>query len=646
METLDSEISKGFAKVFAEKAAAGFLDLTSSFFAKRQSRKKLREQLLLSRERYLKSILTRYSKSKIFLGPDSPRPINHFYVPLDLVVDSPDDNRIRVNSDLQFIKDPSFSSCLNVSNRLLIVGTGGSGKSILIKHLLLNCIKNSSLIPIFVELRDLNQSNGNLYSLILEKLSDHGFDLEIEEIEALFESGTFFFALDGFDELNVDLAPKIRKQILSISSRFSNCPIFLSSRPGDSLTELNEFTVSRMRPLKLEKAIKIINKYPAGEEASKKRFCAELRDGMFQAHRTFLASPLLLIMMLNTYGVTADIPTKLHLFYERAFEVLFHRHDASKGGFKRDHKAKLDIQDFGHHFGLFCLVTYSKENYSMSETECLEIIKQVTEAHNSKIKAEDFLFDLKTSVCMLIDDGLNLVFSHRSFQEYFVAKYVARMADSENKKRAIEMISRRMLNDQVVRMFAEMSPETAYTSIIFPYFYELFEISPDEEFPQHFSNEFVLYLFEALSSNLNVELELRALAVSRFHVLISMSSLVLILVSLRSLQDFKLSTSGRNRLVEIELPGADEFYRFQRSLNLKMGVNCKAIPFPKRKGNRNLSFSSEIEKAVLEIFHTPGSKSLFSKNFWSTMAKELETIRANMKQSKFTISNLLMGEED
>ena len=36
----------------------------------------------------------------------------------------------------------------------------------------------------------------------------------------------------------------------------------------------------------------------------------------------------------------------------------------------------------------------------------------------------DFLIDLTNSVCMLIHDGLEYRFSHRSFQEYFAALYL------------------------------------------------------------------------------------------------------------------------------------------------------------------------------------------------------------------------------
>lgn len=46
----------------------------------------------------------------------------------------------------------------------------------------------------------------------------------------------------------------------------------------------------------------------------------------------------------------------------------------------------------------------------------------------------DFLIDLTNSVCMLIHDGLEYRFSHRSFQEYFAALYTVQLDDEQQKK--------------------------------------------------------------------------------------------------------------------------------------------------------------------------------------------------------------------
>ncbi len=45
--------------------------------------------------------------------------------------------------------------------------------------------------------------------------------------------------------------------------------------------------------------------------------------------------------MLLTYGQSLDIPNKLNIFYNQAYEVLFQRHDTLKGGFQRNKFNKI-----------------------------------------------------------------------------------------------------------------------------------------------------------------------------------------------------------------------------------------------------------------------------------------------------------------
>ena len=39
-------------------------------------------------------------------------------------------------------------------------------------------------------------------------------------------------------------------------------------------------------------------------------------------------------MMLMTFDEFAEIPSKMHVFYEQAFNVLYNKHDATKASFK------------------------------------------------------------------------------------------------------------------------------------------------------------------------------------------------------------------------------------------------------------------------------------------------------------------------
>lgn len=183
---------------------------------------------------YLNNTRLKYSKSKSFFIRNQPVELYSYYVPTG------------ISCGTKIIKKPSFTNCTEFTNRLVISGTGGSGKSVLMKHLFLNCIVHKKFAPILIELRDLNSQEKTLDDFINETLSTFRFNISNEYLAKAKEAGHFSFFFDGFDEITPKLRNKIIKQILSISKHFPKCPIFLSSRPDDVLSGLEDFSVFKM----------------------------------------------------------------------------------------------------------------------------------------------------------------------------------------------------------------------------------------------------------------------------------------------------------------------------------------------------------------------------------------------------------------
>lgn len=59
----------------------------------------------------------------------------------------------------EIFKADNVNSILDKSNFVIIQGTGGIGKSTLMKHLFINELEKKDLIPIFIELKDMNDFN-------------------------------------------------------------------------------------------------------------------------------------------------------------------------------------------------------------------------------------------------------------------------------------------------------------------------------------------------------------------------------------------------------------------------------------------------------------------------------------------------------
>jgi hypothetical protein len=410
---------------------------------------------------YLKSTQAKYSKSKSFFIRDQATDLYNYYEPTS------------IRCDNTTIVTPGFKECLKQSSRIVLLGTGGSGKSVLIKHLFLDCIRNKTYAPILIELRDLNLDGITLDEAISQTLEMHHFNVSGDYINRAKRKGHFSFFLDGFDEVDYSLRNNLVQEIKKMSSKYPDCPIFLSSRADDIFNGIDEFSIFRMLPLDLKSALNLVAKLPFDDEI-KGKFSNDLDDGLFIKHETFLSNPLLLSIMLITYGENAEIPSKLSLFYNQAYEALFQRHDANKGGYTRKRRTDLDIQDFAKVFSIFAIQTYHHRKFKMSRTACLGYLGRARDATGFSFEPEDYLDDLLKAACLLIEDGLEIAFSHRSFQEYFVALHIS-VASPEAQEKFIDLFFGHNPNDSVILLLYEINPDLVERVFFLPRLAKFFD---------------------------------------------------------------------------------------------------------------------------------------------------------------------------
>ena len=310
--------------------------------------------------------------------------------------------------------------------------------------------------------------------LIEYNLELFGFDLPSDFVRSAKEKGHFAFFFDGFDEVEHAQRKKLIDDITRIVTKYPDCPVFVSSRPEDTLNGIDEFLVFDIASLSLEKAISLVEKLPF-DEAIKQNFVEDLADGLFEMHEDFLSNPLLLSIMLLTYGENAEIPTKISVFYNQAYEALFQRHDAQKGGYSRKRLTNLDIQDFARVFSLFSLQTYEKRKFKMAKSDCLEYIRKSRDYLGFEFAENDYLTDLLNAACLLIEDGLEISYSHRSFQEYFVAKQVL-YSDPNTQQALIDRYWKNVTTDSVIFLLFEMNPDLIERLLLVPAGEKLFEM--------------------------------------------------------------------------------------------------------------------------------------------------------------------------
>lgn len=412
---------------------------------------------------YLTNAVKKYSKTKTLFNKTDPMNILEYYVPVD----------ISLNGDI--INTSKISNIFELSKFILITGIGGSGKSTLMRYLFLKAIKEGVSIPIFIELKDLNNDNeGILLDCVYNSLSRFGFRLEYDYFLYALESGCFLFLFDAFDELQKDKRLRVEKELNELCDQYPNNNYIVSSRKNEAFIGWSEYIETNIEPLSKERALLLISKIKYDSE-KKNKFSEELSEHLYDQHNSFASNPLLLTIMLMTYDQYSNIPDKIYLFYEQAFETLYHHHDSIKGEFTREMNTNLASDDFKKILSCFSAITYIEDKLGFTRQQLIDYFSEVKQVVDINFNVDDYIKDLTEAVCIFVVDGFYFQYSHRSFQEYFAAQYMVSIGEdsAELLKQLLMTKSLRLMDESIFPMLFEMNKNMFEKNLIIPVLIEI-----------------------------------------------------------------------------------------------------------------------------------------------------------------------------
>lgn len=442
MAELDvSKIAVELVKQFSKPVIEGVKSVGGS------AKDRLRVDFHVCFTKYLERSHERLSKTKTLLYRQAPVSIKKFYVRTDLSL-----------GNNQTVKESDFIEEIEKNRRLVVSGTAGCGKSTFCKSVFLDLVEEPrAVFPIFIELRHLNgQKEKGLVKYVIDSLINIDPKFTQKQFDYALKLGKVLLILDGFDEINIENREFYEREMLSLSNNYQNILILISSRPDRRFASWEEFFHYSVLPLDKDKALALIGKLDYDSEV-KKSFLKALEELLFEKHISFARNPLLLTMMLLTYEQIAEIPNKVHLFYEQAFLTLFNKHDSLKSLYKRESFSGLPLDEFKQVLSAFCVLSYTDRKYYFDEGEIDGYLKKSIEICGVNTTHVHFQNDLLDSVCILQRDGLGYAFTHRSFQEYFTALFVVNLT-SNNRYEIFDKIAFINDRDNVISMIFDINP--------------------------------------------------------------------------------------------------------------------------------------------------------------------------------------------
>lgn len=378
---------------------------------------------------YYKRAYNNYSIINTLAFKERVKKLKDIYIPLTIY---PVDNK----KEKKLTKVEGYpKELLDKYGRILITDTAGMGKSTLMKRMFLDVIDGQLGIPIFIELRRLNENNDilNEVAIQLGGLND-GFNKEI--LETLFVDGEFIFFFDGYDEISSSNKAFVTRNIQDFVAKAPNNKYILTSRPEEELACFGEFQEFRIRELKKDESYDLLRKYDISGKTSR-MLISKLKTGNYSMINEFLKNPLLVSLLFVAFDFKQTIPLKKHIFYRQVFDAYFDSHDLSKGdSYVHEKKSNLDLDDFDkvmRKIGYECL---RKQKIEFEKDELLKIIDSAKSGFsNLKFASTSLLGDLLKAVPLFCQDGMYYKWVHKSLQEYFAAEFIYK--DSKNNQDAI-----------------------------------------------------------------------------------------------------------------------------------------------------------------------------------------------------------------
>lgn len=333
-------------------------------------------------------------------------------------------NELKLIGEQLFGHKETFHSFLkivteNKSERILLTGDAGSGKSVLLYKLVLEFINK------FLKEHNINSINNIDFELpICLKATDIKKD-GIENIEDIIE--TFYSSsrdnriktiiIDGIDEIGTKDRTEIKEKVEAyIRLKNNNISLVFSSRTNFTIIdEFNTYTHYELMPYEMKQAVEFIKNMVQKQSI----LLDNLEAKLFELEGQIPFYPLALRLLIEVVEKYKEVPASITELYNRYISIIFGEYEISteldklfepriKREFLTDlsyevfyinNLVKIDLDEFEIFMEKFC----NKHRFLQeNKNEFIENIKRIS---------------------LLKIENNEVYFSHKSFLDFFIANY-------------------------------------------------------------------------------------------------------------------------------------------------------------------------------------------------------------------------------
>ncbi len=374
---------------------------------------------------YQKALVKKHQKLHIPFRPNQPLDMGKVYVPLK-VSGAKDSDQINAK---RAIKN---------HRKLMVKGLPGSGKSILLKYIVLSYAEGrlekllERTVPILLELHRLSDPDLTVEKIqqqLVAALNRDDFPKGDHFVSQGLQKGALMLLLDGLDEVNSSERPQVVAKIKDLLDIYKTCRVIITCRTAvyndelanavDKTFEIVEFSDRQIRHFL--GAWK--NQMPAEKSIEQLIQTLRVRPKIMALAR----NPLLLTIIAYLYTDTPFVlPHSRAEFYQKATDILLERWDQARqtpNKYRGNDKRRV-LQ----HLALYAqdnVNPQQQDRRSIPYQKVLEQVQRVLPSLNlhPENDTRHILNEIieRSGLLLSIDGGERYQFAHLTLQEYFTA---------------------------------------------------------------------------------------------------------------------------------------------------------------------------------------------------------------------------------
>ncbi|SOU01050.1 NACHT domain-containing protein [Xanthomonas arboricola] len=319
------------------------------------------------------------------------------------------------------------------SNRLVVLGGPGAGKTTFLKFLALaysqkqifeNTKLKTSKLPFFVSLPDLAKTNETVFAFVAALLKAREGEYFPAFIERSFKKGLAIILFDSLDEVPESGRSEVLKKIRDFCRTYPDNKVIVSCRAADYTEVLENF--DEVELVKLSKAAveKIVKSWFRQDTQLGKKLLEVINSDLSISDLT--ETPLLLSLLCIQFKHDLSLPRRKVEVYRRCVETLLREWDTTRG-FRRlsSYESLSDM----HKERLFEYIagegTAAGQTYNFADSKVYASTAEYIERLGiPSCEAKNVVAEVERHHGILERHSLeSFCFSHASIQDYFAARY-------------------------------------------------------------------------------------------------------------------------------------------------------------------------------------------------------------------------------